>query len=331
MTTIRVTAVLVAVLTLTACAAPGASTRPSTAPTTAATTAPTTAPTAAPTTAPTAAPTVAATASPAAGTVCDNLPAEAEGDLLATICERGTLLVATDPAYPPQSELLPDGTFEGFDIDTANAIGEKLGVDVQFETPDFSEVVAGGWAGRFDISVGSVTITAPREDVLSFTQPYYYTPAQMAATEVSGITTLDDLADKTVCVAEATTYFDWLEGTVELVGSPEPATPPDGVQSTTFSTDTECADAVIAGRTEFEGWLTSSTTLATSIEGGAPFVLVGDPVFFEALAVGIDKAGPAHDVLLAEIDRIVGEMHEDGTLSASSMEWFDGLDLTTTE
>jgi polar amino acid transport system substrate-binding protein len=275
---------------------------------------------------------VAPTATAAAAIpICEGLTPQTQGDLLATICERGTILVATDPAYPPQSELLPDGTFEGFDIDTANEIGARLGVDVQFETPNFDEVVAGNWAERFDISVGSVTITAPRQEVLSFTQPYYYTPAQMAATEASGITTLEGLAGKTVCVGEATTYFDWLNGTLELVGSPEPATPPAGVQNTTFSTDTECADAVIAGRTEFEGWLTSSTTLDASIEGGAPFVLVGDPVFFEALAVGIDKAGPPHDLLLAAIDDIISEMHADGTLSDSSMTWFNGLDLTKAE
>jgi polar amino acid transport system substrate-binding protein len=281
-----------------------------------------------------AAPSATATASgsPAAeGPVCENLPDDAEGDLLATICDAGVIRVATDPAYPPQSELLPDGSFEGFDIDTANAIGERLGVDVQFETPNFDEVVAGGWGGRFDISVGSVTITTPREALLSFTQPYYYTPAQMAATEASAITTIEGLVGKTVCVAEATTYFDWFNGTLELAGgAPEPAAPIDA-EVTTFSTDTECADAVIAGRTEFEGWLTSSTTLATSIGSGAPFVVVGDPVFYEPLAVAIDKAGPEHEALLAALDQIIGDLHEDGTLSASSMDWFDGLDLTISD
>ena len=262
-------------------------------------------------------------------TGCD---AASGDDLLATICEAGVIRVATDPAYPPQSELLPDGSFEGFDIAVANEIGERLGVTVEFETPNFDEVVAGSWAERFDISVGSVTVTEERLTVLDFTQPYYYTPAQMAATTESGITDLEGLAGETVCVGEATTYQFWLEGTLVLAGdAPEPSTPPEGVQVTTFSTDTECADAVAAGRTEFAGWLTSSTTLANAIAEGAPFVEVGDPVFFEALAIATDKAGPPADQLLAELDRIVAEMHEDGTLSGFSEEWFDGLDLTTTE
>jgi polar amino acid transport system substrate-binding protein len=57
---------------------------------------------------------------------------------------------------------------------------------------------------------------------------------------------------------------------------------------------------------------------------------LGDPVFAEPLSVAIDKSGPPHSELLFEIDRIIGEMHEDGTLTALSEQWFDGLDLTQT-
>ena len=52
--------------------------------------------------------------------------------------------------------------------------------------------------------------------MLDFSDPYYFTPAQMAASTASGITTLDGLAGKTVCVGEATTYLDWLNGTLDF-------------------------------------------------------------------------------------------------------------------
>jgi polar amino acid transport system substrate-binding protein len=269
-----------------------------------------------------------AAASATAATVC-------EGDVTgytARVCDAGVLRVSTDPAYPPQSELLPDGTYEGFDIDVANEIGKRLGVTVEFVTPDFAEVVAGGWADRFDVSVGSVTITDERIDVLDFTKPYYYTPAQMGATTASGITTLDGLAGKTVCVGESTTYQFWLEGTLNLAGDvPDPAPVPEGAKVTTFSTDTECADAIASGRTDFEGWLTSSTTLANSIAEGAEFVEVGDPVFYEALAIAMDKSAEAHDDLMAALDQIVQEMHDDGTLTTFSEKWFEGLDLSVAQ
>ena len=271
----------------------------------------------------------AATGNGGGGDACASAP---EGDLLAAICEAGTIRVATDPAYPPQSELLPDGSYEGFDIDVALRIGEELGVEVEFVTPDFAEVVAGGWAERFDVSVGSVTITEERDAVLDFTVPYYYTPAQMTATTESGITSLDGLAGEVICVGEQTTYQFWLEGTLTLLGgAPEPTDPPEGATVTTFSTDTECADAIASGRTDFTGWLTSITTAQSAIAEDAPFVEVGDPVFFEPLAVATDKSAPEHAALMAELDRIVEEMHSDGSLTALSEEWFDGVDYTKAE
>lgn len=249
-------------------------------------------------------------------------------DLLDTIKTKGKIVVATDPAYPPQSELLPDGTFEGFDIDVANEIGKRLGVDVEFATPAFAEVEAGGWAGRFDISVGSMTITETRSGVLDFTAAYYYTPAQVGATNASGITTLEGLAGKTICVGESTTYQFWLEGTLSLLGgAPDPAPVPEGAQVTTFSTDSECADAIAAGRTDFEAWLTSITTLDGAIAEGAEFTPVGDPVFYEPLGVAVDKSVPSHAKLLAELERIVAEMHSDGTLTTMSNKWF-GVDYS---
>jgi polar amino acid transport system substrate-binding protein len=176
-----------------------------------------------------------------------------------------------------------------------------------------------------------MTVTATREEVLDFTQAYYYTPAQMGATTESGITDLAGLSGQTVCTGESTTYAFWLEGTLELAGGvPEPSEPPADVTVTTFGTDTECSDSVEAGRTDFQAWLTAGPTLKLAIAGGVPFVEIGDPVFYEALAVAIDKQSPTHTELLAEIDRIIGEMHEDGTLSALSEEWF-GVDYTVTE
>ena len=275
-------------------------------------------------------PSDAASGAPSVGAPTDGAPsAGGDGDdLLAAIQEAGVIRISTDPNYAPQSVILPDGTYEGFDIDVANEIGERLGVEVQFETPDFDLVQGGGWNGRWDVSVGSVTITEDRKSVLGFTQPYYYTPAQMAATEASGFTTLEELAGATICVGEATTYLDWLEGTLTLGDGSVSVDPPEGAVGTTLPTDANCAEAIAAGRTEFEGFLSSSTTVQQAIDSEVPIVTVGDPVFFEPLAVAVDLSGPSHEALLAELDRIVGEMHADGTLTGFSEEWYDGLDLT---
>lgn len=227
-------------------------------------------------------------------------PADSDDDLLDTIMERGEIIVSTDPNYAPQSFLEPDGSFVGFDIDVATEIADRLGVDIRFETPEWDAITAGSWSERWDVSVGSMTITEDRKEILSFTQPYYYTPAQVAVSERSGITSLDGL----------------------------PFELPDGAEGTTLPTDANCAEAIQAGRSEFDTWISSTTTVQGAIDAGAPVIAIGDPVFAEPLSVAMDKSGPPHDELLYEIDRIIGEMHEDGTLTALSEEWFDGLDLT---
>ena len=264
-------------------------------------------------------------------TVCAG---ETDGHL-ARICEAGILRVSTDPAYPPQSFLNEEtGDYEGFDIDVALEIGERLGVTVEFTDPTFDAVVAGEWSDRWDVSVGSVTVTAEREEVLDFTQPYYFTPAQMAVLEDSDVESLDDLAGQVACAGEATTYVFWIEGTLNLPESAgEVATPPDGLTSTTFPTDIDCAEAWRSGRTEdFQGWLTALPTAQAALDSGDYAIrLVGDPVFYEPLAVAFDKAVEDNDSLVTAVDEIVGAMHEDGTLTTFSEDWYEGLDYTVQE
>lgn len=255
--------------------------------------------------------------------------ASASGDdLLKKICDAGEIKVSTDPNYAPQSAVKPDGSYEGFDIDMAEAIGKALGVTVKYETPQWEAITAGSWSGRWDISVGSMTITQDRTSVLDFTKPYYYTPAQLASNDDS-IQSIDDLAGKTVCAGESTTYVDWLEGKLKLVDAPPVVREaPAGVKSTTLPTDADCAQAWQAGRTEFQGWMSSSTTVQGAIDQGIKMHKLGDPVFFEPLAVAIDKSGPAHAQLLTALNDIIAKMHADGSLTAMSKKWYGGLDLS---
>jgi polar amino acid transport system substrate-binding protein len=272
-----------------------------------------------------AAPVAAQDPSPSASDASSAAPTAADGHL-ARILEAGVIRMSTDPAYPPQSELV-DGVLVGFDIDVGTEIARRLGVDIAFETPDFAVVSAGGWSGRWDFSVGSMTITAPRQEVLDFTQPYYYTPAQLAAHADSGITTFDGLAGQAICMGEGTTYLDWMNGTLDFGTETPEVSPPEGATAVTRTTDRDCVQEWGLGRMDFTGWLSSSTTVDDAIADGLPVVKVGDPVFYEPLAVAFDNTVEDNDSLVAAVDAIVGEMHEDGTLSELSQKWF-GADLT---
>lgn len=251
---------------------------------------------------------------------------DAEADHLQRILDAGVIRMSTDPAYPPQSELV-GGEIVGFDVDVGREIATRLGVDFALETPDWVLVTAGSWGNRWDFSVGSMTITSSREEVLDFTQPYYFTPAQMAAHANAGVETVEDLAGRTICMGEATTYLEWMNGTLDFGTASPDTTPPEGSVAVTRPTDRDCAQEWGLGRMDFEGWLSSSTTVDAAIAAGLPIVKVGDPVYYEPLAAAFDKSVDDNDSLVEAVDAIIGEMHADGTLSELSVTWF-GEDLT---
>jgi len=250
-----------------------------------------------------------------------------DADYLQRIQDAGVIRMSTDGLYPPQSELTPDGNYQGFDIDVGSEIASRLGVEIEFAEPAWELVTAGSWGNRWDFSVGSMTITSPRQEVLDFTQPYYFTPAQIAAHADLGYESIDDLAGATICMGAATTYLDWMGGTLDF-GTESPETvPPEGSVATTLPTDRECAQIWGAGRKDFDGWLTSSVTVQDAIADGLPVVALGEPVFYEPLAAAFDKGVEDNDSLVEAVDAIIGEMHADGTLSELSMKWY-GEDLT---
>ena len=285
-----------------------------------------------PTTPPTAAPSSAAPASSAPASA--SAPASVApatpiaGGLLDKVLKAGVLTVSTDPNYAPQSVQNKDGSFSGFDIDVATEVAKRLGVTIKFVIPSWDLITAGSWSGRWDASVGSMTITAERQKVLDFSPAYYYTPAQLTASKASGITTLDGLAGKVICAGDATTYLDWLNGKKLDFGTLSPTTtPPPGITTKKLKTDAECPQTWAAGRADFQGWLSSSTTVDGAIAAGLPVVKIGDPVYFEPLAVAVDKSGPTDTDFVVKLTQIINDMHADGTLTAMSQKWFKA-DLT---
>ena len=189
----------------------------------------------------------------------------------------------------------------------------------------------GRWAGRWDFSVGSMTITSDRQKILDFTEPYYFTPAQLAARKEPASPRPMGSQARPSAWARSTTYFQWRDRarwTSEAEDAPRRSRP-TGSQATTLETRTaKCAEAWQLGRKEFDGWLQFPRRRSIGgLKDGLPVVPVGDPVFYEPLAAALDKSGPRHTpsrMLAAMEKKIVGDMHADGTLTALSEKWFGG-------
>jgi polar amino acid transport system substrate-binding protein len=267
--------------------------------------------------------------SPQAGgdTVCAQHDENA-GDLLARICSEGTIRVSTDPAYPPQSELNPEtGEYEGFDIDVAKEIAERLGVEVAWETPKWEVLTAGSWNDRWDMSVGSMTPTNDRQEVLEFTEPYSFVPAVVVVPDDSAVSDVaTDLDGATIGVCADCTYQFYLEKTLAIRGFEFDFVIDDAtIQG--YDTDTTALQDLVTGR--LDAVMTSVTTAEAFVDEGNPVKIVGDPLFGEPLAVAFDKDTELDNTSLVQaVDEIVADMHADGTLTQFSKKWYDGIDVT---
>jgi polar amino acid transport system substrate-binding protein len=249
-------------------------------------------------------------------------------DLLAKIKASGKIAIATDPAYPPQSSFdEATNTWKGFDIDVANEIAKRLGVTVVWKTPSWDLITAGSWHDRWDLSVGSMTITAPRAQVLRFSVPYYYTPAGLAVPTNSSVTSLDQLAGKTVGSCGACSYQDYLEQKLQIPGYTPTYLVPSNVTIKTYDTDSTMIQDLALGR--LDAGMSAIPTLQGAIDNGTKIKLLGDPVFWEPLAVAADRSSSLDSTsLIAAVSAIISQMHADGTLKTLSEKWYHE-DLTT--
>ena len=92
-----------------------------------------------------------------------------------------TIRIAVEGAYPPFSEVGPDGRIKGFDIDIANALCADLKAQCTFVQQEFDGMIPALNARKFDAVIASMSITEERKRSVAFSDKYYATPARLIA------------------------------------------------------------------------------------------------------------------------------------------------------
>ncbi|HMK93561.1 MAG TPA: transporter substrate-binding domain-containing protein [Thermoleophilia bacterium] len=229
----------------------------------------------------------------------------------ATIAERGHMVVVDDANYPPQSSINKQGVLVGFDVDVAKQVGVALGIPVKIITANWDSIPTGLNVDRFDVSIGSMTITKQREKALSFSDPYYYTQGQVIVKNGSPmLTSLKAMKGKNIGVGTQTTYYYYLNKS-------------GGINVKAYDTDASTFPDLKNGR--LDGVMTADLTAAQSITSGYPFVFSGKPYYYEPLAFATKKGETDWVALL---DYAVKTMHENGTLTTMAKKWYHGFDPT---
>lgn len=270
---------------------------------------------------------------------------EAPADKLAEIQARGTLIIATDADYMPQSKFLenalpdPDTKCEpsqytaaqmiGFDIEVAKEIAQRLGVEPCFVTPPWSQLVAGSWGDNWDVHVGSVAMTYERMKVLYFSQPYYATPTVVLIHRQNSVyKTPEDLSGKRIGVCAGCTFEAYLLGTLEIPGKKIEYRIRNAQMVAYENEDPAINDLSLGDGVRLDAVMSILPKALAAIDEGKPIKMMEEPVSFEYIGVTLDRSGrrdPAR--LLAEITTLIQQMHRTGLLKKLSIQ-YQGLDLT---
>ena len=121
--------------------------------------------------------------------------------------EAGKLTMATNATFPPYEMTTDAGTIEGIDVDTAKAIAEKLGLELQIDDMDFDAALLSVQQGKADIVMAGVTVTDERKAVMDFSDSYATGIQSVIVPEGSDIASVDDLAGKKIGTQRGTTGY----------------------------------------------------------------------------------------------------------------------------
>ncbi|GGI44546.1 cystine transport system substrate-binding protein [Agromyces flavus] len=224
----------------------------------------------------------------------------------------GTLTVATEGTYRPFS-FHEDGSGElvGYDVEIAEAVADKLGLEVEFQETQWDAIFAGLDAGRFDVIGNQVSITPEREEQYLFSEPYTVSRGVIVVNEGdSSISSFDDLDGKTT--AQSLTS-NWYELATESGAKVEAV---EGWAQAVALLEQGRVDATINDELTFLDYLT--TTPDAPIEVAAET----DETSESAFAFTKDK-----EALVEAVDEALAELRDEGVLAEIGEKYF-GADVS---
>ncbi len=118
-----------------------------------------------------------------------------------------TIRIGVEGAYPPFSEVGPDGKIKGFDIDMANALCAQMKAQCTLVAQEWDGMIPALQSRKFDAIIASMSATDERRKVVGFSDKYYNTPARLVAKAGAGLTaSAEGLKGKRIGVQRSTIH-----------------------------------------------------------------------------------------------------------------------------
>jgi cystine transport system substrate-binding protein len=240
------------------------------------------------------------------------MPAGA-ADLLVTAKARGALKIAMEGTYPPFNfKDQKTGQLAGYDVDVAKLLATRLGLKAEFVTTEWSAILAGLAAGRYDVIVSQVGINPKREQVFDFSLPYTYSSPQLIVrkNDKAAYASLADLKGKRVGVGQGSVFEQQAKAVPGIEVKSYPAAPENLQDLAVGRIDAALNDSLMVA------YLLKNSPLP--IQAGARVGAV------ERMGVTFRKGNPQFK---AAVDKALQDAAADGSLKAISVKWF-GSDVS---
>ncbi|KAF0254398.1 transporter substrate-binding domain-containing protein [Pseudomonas putida] len=250
------------------------------------------------------------------------------GATLDRVQGKGELTGVLMENYPPFSFLNEQNQLDGFDVDVAKAVAERLGVRLKLETPSWDVIAAGRWSGRYDICVCSMTPSKARAEVFDFPVEYYQSPAVIVVNaKDTAITSGKDLSGKKVGVISASTYEAYLNKDLTIEGAEDKPLiyPFDNAQAAPYDNETVAfQDLALGTGVRLDAMVTNLITAKERIAQDPRFKITGETLYAEPNVIAIEKGDPQWNEKVTEV---ITALKADGTLAKISQKWI-GADIS---
>ena len=243
-------------------------------------------------------------AAPAPAASASAPAASAEAPELKTV-EAGKLIMSTNAQFPPYEMVADNGSFEGIDVEVAQAIADKLGLELVVDDMDFDAALLAAQNGQSDIVMAGVTVNAERQQVMEFSDSYATGVQVVIVKEDSPIQSVDDLANaEMIGCQKATTGYIYCSDTVENGGYGE-----DHV--TAYDSGATAVMALVNGQVDA---VVIDNEPAKAFVAANPGLKILDTEFaVEDYAIGLKKGNTD---LLNAINEAMAELKADGTFQS---------------
>jgi len=248
-------------------------------------------------------------------TACTQKASDPSQDNWAKYQKQGSITIGFDNTFVPMGFEEKNGQYAGFDIDLAQAVSEKLGIQIKFQPIDWDMKETELQNGTIDAIWNGYTATNERKEKVAFTIPYMENQQVLVSKKSQKIHSVQDMTDKVLGAQAGSSGYLNFEGQPELLKNRVKDQKANQYQSFNDRIDALLIDRVYANYyLQSEGILNDYNVFSAGFES-------------EAFAVGVR---PADKTLLDALNQAFISLYQEGKFQEISQKWF-GEDVATSQ